>query len=594
MNRPWQLWGVFGVCLLVVLVAMGWITQIALTLEQSEEATRQNAELEESVRLALWRMESALSPLIAEESGRPYFVYQSFYSPERAYTAPLNEIETGEVLIPSPLLTATPRHVLVHFQIEPEGRFTSPQVPSGNAHQLVEAGYTTSDRIETSRARLAELQAVLDVEAMLAHVPDPTAPPERQARRDDDPERFSPEEANRYAQTPEGQTEWQQRRSSVEQQARMQQQVANVLNPAALGLPTASNVSSGAIKPIWQGDVLLLARRVMVGGRTYTQGCWLDWPGIKEWLTNEARDLLPALDLQPVESATPASDPRLLAALPVRLVPGALAVQEIQGLSAIRLSLIIAWACVLLAATAAVILMRGTVSLSERRAAFVSAVTHEMRTPLTTFRMYTDMLLKGMIPSEEKRRRYLSTLRTEAHRLGHLVENILAYAQLERSRDKRPRETSNIGALVARVEERLAARTEQAGLELVVQREEPGSDQQVRVDVSAVEQILFNLVDNACKYASAGSEPLIRLRVGQSSGRPAIEVQDYGPGISAQDSRRLFRAFCKSANEAAHSAPGVGLGLALSRRLARDMGGDLRLNESYTSGATFILTLPAA
>ena len=73
-------------------------------------------------------------------------------------------------------------------------------------------------------------------------------------------------------------------------------------------------------------------------------------------------------------------------------------------------------------------------SLSERRGAFVSAVTHELRTPLTTLRMYTEMLADGMVPDEPRRRSYLQTLRAEADRLGHLVENVLAYSRLERNR----------------------------------------------------------------------------------------------------------------------------------------------------------------
>ena len=79
-------------------------------------------------------------------------------------------------------------------------------------------------------------------------------------------------------------------------------------------------------------------------------------------------------------------------------------------------------------------LLAGVVALSERRAAFVSSVTHELRTPLTTFRMYADMLARGMVPDAERRQQYLETLRTEAERLTHLVENVLSYARLERGR----------------------------------------------------------------------------------------------------------------------------------------------------------------
>ena len=114
---------------------------------------------------------------------------------------------------------------------------------------------------------------------------------------------------------------------------------------------------------------------------------------------------------------------------------------------------------------------------------------------------------------------------------------------------------------------------------------------QVRADPSAVEQILFNLVDNACKYAASGDRPSIRLAVTESGDRVAIRVIDRGPGIPEEDRKRVFRAFSKSAKDAANSAPGVGLGLSLSRRLAKATGGELLL-EDGGGGAVFLLILP--
>ena len=80
------------------------------------------------------------------------------------------------------------------------------------------------------------------------------------------------------------------------------------------------------------------------------------------------------------------------------------------------------------------LVLGGALSLSERRGTFVSAVTHELRTPLTTFRLYTEMLDEGMVASGESQRNYMKTLRSEADRLGHLVENVLSFARLERGR----------------------------------------------------------------------------------------------------------------------------------------------------------------
>jgi signal transduction histidine kinase len=116
--------------------------------------------------------------------------------------------------------------------------------------------------------------------------------------------------------------------------------------------------------------------------------------------------------------------------------------------------------------------------------------------------------------------------------------------------------------------------------------------EQVTTDVSAVEQILFNLVDNACKYAAHSERKEIRIGAECHGKWASIQVRDGGPGFTDAEARKLFQPFSKSARQAAHSAPGVGLGLALSRRLARDLGGDLKLNRNIKDGACFELTLP--
>jgi signal transduction histidine kinase len=116
----------------------------------------------------------------------------------------------------------------------------------------------------------------------------------------------------------------------------------------------------------------------------------------------------------------------------------------------------------------------------------------------------------------------------------------------------------------------------------------------VRAEPGSVEQVLLNLVDNACKYAAKAEDRHIHIELEAGAKHVIIRVTDHGPGLPAAQRRRLFRAFNKSADEAALSAPGVGLGLALSRRLARSMGGDLRLDKRYKGGAAFEFLLPRA
>jgi K+-sensing histidine kinase KdpD len=171
------------------------------------------------------------------------------------------------------------------------------------------------------------------------------------------------------------------------------------------------------------------------------------------------------------------------------------------------------------------------------------------------------------------------------------VENVLAYARLERGSARTRVEKVTLENLIVRVRPRLLQRAEQGGMQWMEDLDPAALRIAVHVEVAAVEQILFNLVDNACKYG-ASSEKILHLEALPEGNFAILRIRDHGQGISVRGARRLFKPFSKSAHEAAHSAPGVGLGLALCRRLSRSMGGDLRLDQSIRTGACFVLQLP--
>jgi signal transduction histidine kinase len=148
------------------------------------------------------------------------------------------------------------------------------------------------------------------------------------------------------------------------------------------------------------------------------------------------------------------------------------------------------------------------------------------------------------------------------------------------------------------VRERLEERCRTGGLPLHVHVEPALRDVEVRVDPTAVEQILFNLVDNAAKYApsyAVAAEPAGLELCASAGGRGRVElaVRDHGPGIAAAEREAIFEPFAKARAHASGSQPGVGLGLALSRRLARQLRGELRV-EAADPGARFVLTVPRA
>jgi signal transduction histidine kinase len=355
------------------------------------------------------------------------------------------------------------------------------------------------------------------------------------------------------------------------------------------------HMSLELMNPVWLNEDLFLVRRVSIGKQEYVQGCLLNWPGIRGTLLKLVEDLLPQAHLVPLLHSPATGETHLLASIPARLIPGPIPAETRNGWSVLHVSLGIAWIAVLLATLAVAAVLRRTLELNQRRGAFVSAVTHELRTPLTTFRMYTEMLDEGMVTDGEKQKKYFGTLHSEAERLSHLVENVLGYAQLENNRGGAERiETARLAELKERILPRLADRAAQSGIELKVEMEDAARDASVRADPSAVERILFNLVDNAGKYGRDGQDSAILFSIGLKDGMAVLSVRDHGPGIPPRLRKKLFVPFSKSASDAANSAPGIGLGLSISRRLARQMQGDLALDPTISNGARFVLTLPLA
>ncbi len=528
-------------------------------------------------------MDSTLAPLLAEESARPYFAYSSFYPTERAFTRMFAEIQRGDVLIPSPLLTSNLPQIRLHFQFGPDGRLGSPSVPAGNMRDLAEARYLTPERFERGSRLLDELARLVS-----RNVLTDALPVEELTSAND------PGPALVYEQGFMMGQQMNPSKDSNEFAARSRSsKIAQNAAPAqAQPLKARSAVRQGPLQAVWIGSELVLARRVKVEEGTFFQGCWLDWDLVRRDLLANVADLLPVANLEPVGGSSSLAPTRMLASLPVRLVPGPLSEEPESSWSPARLSLAIAWSGLAIAALAVAMLLRGALVLSERRGTFVSAVTHELRTPLTTFRLYTEMLDEGMVPGVDSQRSYFRTLRLEADRLGHLVENVLSFARLEHGRAAENRQVVEPAELLDRLVPRLKVRAQQAGMELMSSPVD--LDSSVRVDLSVVDQILSNLVDNAIKYACSAEDRRIHLDVEPAGRGLALIVRDHGPGLQPKVIRKLFRPFSKSADDAAHSAPGVGLGLALSRRLARAQGGDLRLLENGPLGARFALTIPMA
>jgi signal transduction histidine kinase len=315
-----------------------------------------------------------------------------------------------------------------------------------------------------------------------------------------------------------------------------------------------------------------------------------DWKKYAPQLLEKIKDIFPEAKLMPAKEPEVAGkvDSRRLASIPAVLVikEDSLPALTLAWNTPVRVSLMVAWACAGCAALAVGLLLKGVLDLSERRAAFVSTVTHELRTPLTTFRMYSEMLADGMVQTPEAQKHYLATLVTEADRLGHLIENVLAYARLERQLSPKEARTLGVKELLDRSIPGLERRTAKGGYKLHVEIPQEAQGLSCRIDTIAVHQVLLNLVDNACKYGQSD----VTLKANVSGKNLEIAVSDTGPGMEQAQVDRLFSAFSKLRDDA---VPGIGLGLYLSRRLARQLGGDLAL-EQQSRGACFVFSIPLA
>ena len=281
-----------------------------------------------------------------------------------------------------------------------------------------------------------------------------------------------------------------------------------------------------------------------------------------------------------------------LSPLPMILKPGNKVQLPDSGLreDALRGTVASAWLISILSIIILFSLLAFYARLERRRSDFVSAVTHELRTPLTSFNLYTEMLRNGNLPPE-KVAEYHETLYNECRRLGHLVENVLSFAKLTRGKVRGRQDVGACSKLLPELFARVKERLNKNGVDFHYTLDPRTTLITLRTDLLSVEQILTNLADNTIKYAEA-EHPAVSINVLQTHRTLNIRFSDNGSGIPRELQKDLFRPFSRSAKSESGRKPGVGLGLALSRDLARSIGGELSLEKSDAKGSTFLLNLP--
>jgi signal transduction histidine kinase len=220
---------------------------------------------------------------------------------------------------------------------------------------------------------------------------------------------------------------------------------------------------------------------------------------------------------------------------------------------------------------------------------FVSAVSHEFRTPLTALRQFNDLLAEEDGPTPEKRRQYYKAQTRATERLHRLVESLLDFARMEAGRRPYRFERLDAGALARDVTEEF--HREAGGLGFVVTCSLDSAAYPVDADREALSRALWNLLDNAVKYS--GASRAIEVEVRRTDGAVSIGVRDHGIGIPAAEQKRIFQKFVRGAAARSAGIKGTGLGLAMVRHIVDAHGGKVGVTSAPGEGSAFTIALPA-
>ncbi|VAW64252.1 Sensory box histidine kinase [hydrothermal vent metagenome] len=233
----------------------------------------------------------------------------------------------------------------------------------------------------------------------------------------------------------------------------------------------------------------------------------------------------------------------------------------------------------------------GQIRLAQQQQDFVSAVSHELKTPLTSIRMYGEILKEGWA-DDEKKKTYYNFIYDESERLSRLITNVLQLARMTRNDLPVNLKETPVNTLIDNMKSRITSQTQQTEFKLTLKCDDNLKNSTISIDEDYFIQIIINLVDNAIKF-SAKSEIKqidIHCRIYQEN-KLQISVRDYGPGIDKKQMKKIFTLFYRSENEITRETIGTGIGLALVHQLTNIMKGEIDVSNKQP-GAEFRLLFP--
>lgn len=228
--------------------------------------------------------------------------------------------------------------------------------------------------------------------------------------------------------------------------------------------------------------------------------------------------------------------------------------------------------------------------LENTRREFVANVSHELRTPLSMIKGYVETLIDGAKDKPEVALKFLQTIEKHADRLTYLIEDLLTISRLESGQIVMNLQSAELHGVAEHVRTDLESRA--AAKEVTLLNEIP-ADTAANADAERLQQVLFNLVDNAIKYGRAGGTVVIGARRNDNK-QVELWVRDDGPGIPPEAQTRVFERFYRVDKARSRDAGGTGLGLAIVKHIVQSHGGEVWVESEPGQGATFFFTLPEA
>lgn len=251
--------------------------------------------------------------------------------------------------------------------------------------------------------------------------------------------------------------------------------------------------------------------------------------------------------------------------------------------------LILVFCALLMAGTILLVVALGRqADVSRLQADFLSKVSHDFRTPLTSIRMFVETLRENRIEDPEKRERILALLSQETGRLSVLIDRLLEFARLESGQLRYVPKSVDVSEVIEAVVARFEPRTVTGNARLTTQVADDLP--LVLVDADALAEAVQNLIDNAFKYT--GPEKRIAVEAKRVGRDVEIAVSDNGPGIARVDQSRIFDSFYRGDDRLSRATEGSGLGLALTRHIVHAHGGKIRVESEPGKGARFVIVLP--